>query len=89
MKVAIGAWTTSGNGSRRLPLLGSLALALLGTILFCFARKPEMLLVARALQGMAASIIYTAAMAMVVDSVPPDETGSWYGVPFALQRYVN
>lgn len=48
-------------------------------MLFCFARAPWMLLVGRIFQGLSASVIYTAGLALIADAVDPDEIGAWYG----------
>lgn len=61
-----------------MPLLTGLALAFVATLVFCFARAPWVLVVARVFQGFSASIIYTAGLALIADTVPAEEVGSWY-----------
>ena len=60
-----------------MPLLVGLGLAFTATLVFCFARRPWLLVVARAFQGFSASIIYTAGLALIADTVPAHEVGSW------------
>lgn len=47
--------------------------------MFCFAQAPAWLVIARVLQGLSASVVYTAGLALVTDAVGPDEVGAWYG----------
>lgn len=56
-----------------------LVLAFAATLLFCFASKPWVLLLGRILQGLSASVIYTAGLALVADAVDPKEIGAWFG----------
>lgn len=60
-----------------MPLLIGFALAFSSTLVFCFVRLRWLLVVARALQGFSASIIYTAGLALIADTVPAVEVGSW------------
>lgn len=52
-------------------------LAILSTLVFCLARAPGLLILGRALQGLAASVIYTAGLALVADAVGAEEIGAW------------
>ena len=60
-----------------MPLLLGLALASIATVIFYFAKAPWLLVIARAFQGFSASIIYTTGLALVADTVPAHEVGSW------------
>lgn len=74
---AVAGWFAD-RGSRSTPFLFGLILAIVSTLVFCLARAPGLLLVARILQGLAASVIYTAGLALVADAVGADEIGAWY-----------
>lgn len=88
--VAIAGWFADRSSSRQVPLLVGLALAFTATLVFCFARTPWLLVVARAFQGFSASIIYTAGLALIADTVPANEVGSWYSAPCPRQwLYIN
>ena len=77
VNAAIAGWAAD-RGSRSLPFLFGLLLAIVSTILFCLARDPGVLVVGRIFQGLAASVIYTAGLALVADAVGADEIGAWY-----------
>ena len=74
---AIAGFFADRSSSRRTPLLVGLVLAFTSTLVFCFARARWLLVVARALQGLSASLIYTAGLALVADTVPAVEVGAW------------
>lgn len=76
--IAIAGWAADRSSSRKTVFLAGLGLALLATILYCLGRAPWVLVIARAVQGFSASIIYTAGLALIADTVSPDEVGSWY-----------
>ena len=78
VKAAIAGWFADRSASRRAPLLAGLALAFAATLISCFARAPWLLVIARLLQGLSASVIYTAGLALIADTVPAEEVGSWY-----------
>ena len=86
LRAAIAGWITDLSSSRQAPFLASLALAFTATLLFCFGRAPWVLIAARAFQGVAGSIIYTAGLALIADSVRSDEVGSWYSSDAQRQR---
>ncbi|KAL8738688.1 MAG: hypothetical protein Q9181_000572 [Wetmoreana brouardii] len=71
------------RGARATPFLFGLLLAIVSTVLFALARAPGLLLVGRIFQGLAASVIYTAGLALVADAVGPDEIGAWMGFVFS------
>ncbi|KAL9126720.1 MAG: hypothetical protein Q9217_004265 [Psora testacea] len=75
----IAGWLADRSSSRRTPLLTGLALAFAATMIFYVARAPWALLVARVFQGFSAIVIYTAGLALVADTVPADEVGTWMG----------
>ncbi|KAL8773733.1 MAG: hypothetical protein Q9209_001501 [Squamulea sp. 1 TL-2023] len=53
------------------------------TLLFCFATKPWVLVLERVFQGLSASVIYTAGLALIADAVDPKEIGAWMGFVFS------
>ena len=85
----IAGWATDLSSSRQIPFLGSLVLAFISTLLFCLATAPWALVIARAFQGVAGSIIYTAGLALIADSVRPDEVGSWIGFVLSGMTFGN
>lgn len=76
--LAIAGWAADHSSTRQATLLTGLALAFAATLVFCFARAPWVLVIARMFQGFSASIIYTAGLALIADTVPASEVGSWY-----------
>ena len=74
---ALAGWAAD-RGARSTPFLWGLVLATISTLTFCLAQAPGWLVLARVLQGLAASVIYTAGLALVTDAVGPDEVGAWY-----------
>lgn len=72
-------WLADRSSSRRLPMLAGL-LALAGaTLMLCFGRTVEVLIVARVLQGVAAAVVWTVGLALLVDTVGPHEVGQMMG----------
>ncbi|KAL9638881.1 MAG: hypothetical protein Q9204_001328 [Flavoplaca sp. TL-2023a] len=78
----IAGWFAD-RGSRSTSFLWGLILAIISTVVFCFARGPGLLVLGRVLQGLAASVIYTAGLALVADAVGADEIGAWMGFVFS------
>lgn len=81
IKIAIAGWLADRSSSRQAPLLTGLGLAFVATLVFCFARAPWVLVIARTFQGFSASVIYTTGLALIADTVPAEEVGSWYTIP--------
>ena len=81
IRAAFAGWFADHSSSRRAPLLTGLGLVFAATLISCFARGPWALVIARAFQGFSASVIYTAGLALIADTVPAEEVGSWYTVP--------
>ncbi|KAL8897753.1 MAG: hypothetical protein Q9207_007048 [Kuettlingeria erythrocarpa] len=79
---AIAGWAAD-RGSRSTPFLCGLVLAFAATLLFCFGHAPWVLVLGRVLQGLSASVIYTAGLALIADAVDPDEIGAWIGFVFS------
>ncbi|KAI4195794.1 MAG: hypothetical protein LQ350_006988 [Teloschistes chrysophthalmus] len=79
---ALAGWWAD-RGHRSTPFFWGLMLAILSTLVFCLARAPGLLILGRALQGLAASVIYTAGLALVADAVGAEEIGAWMGFVFS------
>ena len=73
---AITGWLAD-RGTRQLPFLAGLVIAAAATLLLCFGTALWVLVIARLLQGLAASVVYTAGLALVADTVDADQVGSW------------
>ena len=66
-------------------ILGGL-LAIIGTVVFCAARKPEILIGGRILQGFSGGAVYSAGLPLIADSVKPSEVGSWFVVSTLIEE---
>ncbi|RAL14894.1 MFS transporter [Aspergillus homomorphus CBS 101889] len=76
---AIFGYFADRSSSRQLPFMIGL-LALGGTtVVFWFARTVASLVIARALQGLSAAVVWTVGMALVVDTVGKDQVGAAMG----------
>ncbi|TYB49312.1 MFS transporter [Actinomadura chibensis] len=75
---AAGLWVDR-QGNRR-PLLAGVAGLAAATALFAFARDPSLLILARALQGAAAGIVWTAGLALIAATHGPAERGKAMGI---------
>lgn len=77
--IAICGWFADHSSSRRLPLLFGL-LALGGsTLLLCLGRTLALLIVARVMQGISAAAVYTVGLALLVDTVGPNQIAEMAG----------
>ncbi|KAL8628779.1 hypothetical protein Q9189_005507 [Teloschistes chrysophthalmus] len=70
---------THNSTVRQVPLLVGLLSAAGGTLLFMFATRVWLLVVARCLQGISEGAIVTTVLALVVETVERNEVGSWVG----------
>ena len=75
-------WWTDRSSSRRAPFLTGLVLIFIASCLLCFATRPWVMMIARALAGFSAGTVFCTGLTLVVDSVPRKEIGEWMG--FAL-----
>ncbi|RMZ83835.1 hypothetical protein DV737_g1458, partial [Chaetothyriales sp. CBS 132003] len=66
-------------GSRRIPLLVGLVVLMGATMMLCFGRSIAVLVVGRLLQGGSAAVVWTVAMAMLVDTTSGEDTGMMIG----------
>ena len=65
--------------SRQLPFLLGLVALLLATLLLFLGQTVAVLAVARILQGMSAAVVWTIGLALVLDTVGPDNLGKTIG----------
>ncbi|KAG5926536.1 hypothetical protein E4U42_003186 [Claviceps africana] len=72
-------WITDKVGSRQLPFLAGSLLLLGATAMLAVADNLGILVTARLLQGVSASIVWTAGLAMVQSAVGPKQTGQAIG----------
>ncbi|MDQ0178062.1 MFS transporter [Bacillus chungangensis] len=70
---------------RRGPMLWGLLGLAAATILFSIANSYILLIVARALQGVAAAVTWTAGLALLADLYPPEERGKAMGIALSGQ----
>ena len=72
------------TGARRTPFLAGLAALLAATILLGVGRSIAVLVLARVLQGISAAVVWTVGLAMVLDSVGPENLGKVVGSLFSF-----
>ena len=65
--------------TRQLPFLTGLAALLLATLLLFLGQNVAVLVVARILQGISAAVVWTVGLALVLDTVGPDNLGKTIG----------
>lgn len=67
------------TNARRTPFLCGLAALLAATLILALGQNVPMLVVARALQGTSAAVVWTVGLAMVLDTVGPEHLGRVIG----------
>jgi MFS family permease len=67
------------TNARQLPFLCGLAALLAATLMLAFGRNIAMLVIARLLQGTSAAVVWTVGLAMVLDTVGPENLGKVIG----------
>ncbi|POR32384.1 Putative MFS-type transporter C18.02 [Tolypocladium paradoxum] len=77
-------WIADRTKSRQEPFLTGLAVLLVGTTMFAFGQSMAALVVARILQGVSAAVVWTAGLAMVMDTVGPGKLGEVIGSIFSI-----
>lgn len=77
--VPIG-WLADRTKSRQLPFLCGLVSLLFGTVMLALGQSVVVLVIARALQGLSASVVWTIGLAMVLDTVGTENLGKTMGV---------
>lgn len=73
---ALAGWAAD-YVSGRFSFLSGLCLLFVSMAVFCLANDPWILLLSRASQGLASTLIYTSGLALVARSVSADDVGSW------------
>lgn len=72
-------WIADRTNSRRAPFLSGLAALLAATIMLALGRSIAVLVAARLLQGVSAAVVWTIGLAMVLDTVGPQNLGKVVG----------
>lgn len=80
------AWYIDTTSNRRVPFLAGLAFMATGTLLFGLGNALWILAVGRVVQGFASSILYTAGLAVLVDTVEKDRVGKWMGTAMSCNN---
>lgn len=79
LRIAVVGWLADQGSSRKFSFFSGLALLFTSTLMFALGRSPVILVFARCLQGVAAAIVYTVGLALLVDTVGRNEVGAWMG----------
>ncbi|KAI1773160.1 MFS transporter-like protein [Hypoxylon cercidicola] len=77
-------WVADRTSSRQMPFLSGLAALLAATIMLAFGRSIPVLYVARVLQGISAAVVWTIGLAMILDTVGPENLGKTIGSIFSF-----
>ncbi|KAK5197275.1 hypothetical protein LTR92_003214 [Exophiala xenobiotica] len=72
------------TNARQLPFLCGLAALLAATLMLAFGNNIAMLVIARLLQGTSAAVVWTVGLAMVLDTVGPQNLGKVIGTIFSF-----
>ncbi|OQE44125.1 hypothetical protein PENCOP_c002G06311 [Penicillium coprophilum] len=75
----MAGWIVGKCERRQIPFLGGLSCAFLATLSFMLGVEPWMIIVARIFQGLSASVVYTAGLTLLVDTIESHELGPWIG----------
>ncbi|KAJ5200145.1 Major facilitator superfamily domain general substrate transporter [Penicillium cf. griseofulvum] len=75
----MAGWIVGKCERRQIPFLGGLSCAFGATVLFMLGVKLWMIIVARIFQGLSASVVYTAGLTLLVDTIESHELGPWIG----------
>lgn len=77
-------WVADRTNARQTPFLAGLAALLGATIMLAFGQSVSVLIVARVLQGTSAAVVWTVGLAMVLDTVGPENLGKVIGSIFSF-----
>jgi MFS family permease len=77
-------WVADRTQARQLPFLLGLAALLGATILLAFGETVAVLVLARVLQGISGAVVWTVGLAMVLDTVGPENLGKVIGSIFSF-----
>jgi MFS family permease len=72
-------WIADRTNARQTPFLAGLGALLGATIMLAFGKSIAVLVVARVLQGISAGVVWTVGLAMVLDTVGPENLGKVIG----------
>ncbi|TGJ80929.1 hypothetical protein E0Z10_g7842 [Xylaria hypoxylon] len=73
-------WIADRTNSRQAPFLSGLTALLLATIMLALGKSFTVLVVARILQGVSASVVWTIGLAMVLDTVGTQDLGKIFSI---------
>ncbi|KAI1763126.1 MFS transporter-like protein [Hypoxylon sp. FL1150] len=77
-------WVADRTNSRQAPFLSGLAALMAATIMLALGRSIPVLYVARVLQGVSAAVVWTIGLAMILDTVGPENLGKTIGSVFSF-----
>ncbi|KAI0862240.1 major facilitator superfamily domain-containing protein [Xylaria cubensis] len=77
-------WIADRTNSRQAPFLSGLAALLAATVMLALGRNIAVLVIARVLQGISAAVVWTIGLAMVLDTVGPQNLGKVIGSIFSI-----
>ncbi|KAI0148640.1 major facilitator superfamily domain-containing protein [Xylariaceae sp. FL1272] len=77
-------WMADRTSSRQGPFLCGLVALLVGTIILAVGQSIAALVIARILQGISAAVVWTVGLAMVLDTVGPQNLGKVIGSIFSF-----
>ncbi|KAI1459647.1 MFS transporter-like protein [Annulohypoxylon moriforme] len=77
-------WIADRTNSRQAPFLSGLAALLAATVMLAFGQSIAILFVARVLQGISAAVVWTIGLAMIMDTVGPENLGKVVGSIFSF-----
>jgi MFS family permease len=79
LSAPMAGWIVRKCEKRQLPFLGGLSCAFGATLFFMIGTRPWIIIVARTFQGLSASVVYTAGLTLLVDTIESHELGPWIG----------
>ncbi|KAI2466182.1 MFS transporter-like protein [Annulohypoxylon bovei var. microspora] len=77
-------WIADRTSSRQAPFLSGLAALLAGTVMLAIGQSVPVLVAARVLQGVSGAVVWTVGLAMVLDTVGPQNLGKVVGSIFSF-----
>lgn len=77
-------WVADRTNARRTPFLTGLVALLAATIMLAVGQSVAVLVLARVLQGTSAAIVWTVGLAMILDTVGPENLGKVIGSIFSF-----
>jgi MFS family permease len=77
-------WIADRTSARQTPFLAGLAALLGATLLLAFGQSIAVLILARVLQGISGALVWTVGLAMVLDTVGPQNLGKVIGTIFSF-----